>query len=134
VRRRVAPDFCDKDQVLVVGVPADDVELTFRELFNGSGGVEQHSRKCISHARTRREVDLHSDASRHVARHYSARATDRQKGWPAGSIITRHRLGTSLSTAPTTTATPMIRRYIIWRNRHALDDELREIVKRANVA
>lgn len=28
----------------------------------------------------------------------------------------------------------MIRRYIIWRNRHALDDELREIVKRANVA
>ncbi len=28
----------------------------------------------------------------------------------------------------------MIRRYIIWRNRHALDDELREIVNRANVA
>jgi transposase len=28
----------------------------------------------------------------------------------------------------------MIRRYIAWRNRHALDDELREIVKRANVA
>ena len=28
----------------------------------------------------------------------------------------------------------MIRRYIAWRNRHAHDDELREIVKRANVA
>jgi transposase len=28
----------------------------------------------------------------------------------------------------------MIRRYIIWRNRHALDDELRELVNRANVA
>jgi hypothetical protein len=26
------------------------------------------------------------------------------------------------------------RRYIPWRNRHALDDELREVVKRANVA
>jgi transposase len=28
----------------------------------------------------------------------------------------------------------MIRRYIAWRNRHALDHELRELVKRANVA
>lgn len=28
----------------------------------------------------------------------------------------------------------MIRRYIIWRNRHAHDKELRELVKRANVA
>jgi hypothetical protein len=28
----------------------------------------------------------------------------------------------------------MIRRYIIWRHRQALDDELRGIVKRANVA
>ena len=28
----------------------------------------------------------------------------------------------------------MIRRYIIWRNRHAQDETLRELVKRANVA
>jgi transposase len=28
----------------------------------------------------------------------------------------------------------MIRRYIIWRNRHAQDEKLRELVKRANVA
>jgi hypothetical protein len=28
----------------------------------------------------------------------------------------------------------MIRRYIAWRNRHAHDDRLRELVKRANVA
>jgi hypothetical protein len=28
----------------------------------------------------------------------------------------------------------MIRRYIIWRNRHAHDEKLRELVKRANVA
>ncbi len=28
----------------------------------------------------------------------------------------------------------MIRRYIIWRNRHAQDERLRELVKRANVA
>ena len=28
----------------------------------------------------------------------------------------------------------MIRRYIIWRNRHAHDETLRELVKRANVA
>jgi hypothetical protein len=28
----------------------------------------------------------------------------------------------------------MIRRYIIWRNRHAADERLREVVKRANVA
>jgi len=40
--------------------------------------------------------------------------------------------------APTTNHTPkqarIIRRYIAWRNRHALGDELREIVNRANVA
>ncbi|MDA8297049.1 MAG: IS630 family transposase, partial [Actinomycetota bacterium] len=28
----------------------------------------------------------------------------------------------------------MIRRYIAWRNRHAHDVQLRELVKRANVA
>ena len=28
----------------------------------------------------------------------------------------------------------MIRRYVIWRNRHAHDKALRELVKRANVA
>ena len=28
----------------------------------------------------------------------------------------------------------MIRRYIAWRNRHAYDHRLRELVKRANVA
>jgi hypothetical protein len=28
----------------------------------------------------------------------------------------------------------MIRRYIIWRNKHAADERLREIVNRANVA
>ena len=28
----------------------------------------------------------------------------------------------------------MIRRYIAWRNRHAHDQHLREVVKRANVA
>jgi len=28
----------------------------------------------------------------------------------------------------------MIRRYIAWRNRHANNRELRELVKRANVA
>ncbi|MDP9402230.1 MAG: transposase, partial [Actinomycetota bacterium] len=28
----------------------------------------------------------------------------------------------------------MIRRYIAWRNRHAKDEALRELVKRANVA
>ncbi|MFF9654165.1 transposase, partial [Streptomyces sp. NPDC004561] len=27
-----------------------------------------------------------------------------------------------------------IRRYIIWRNKHAADDRLREVVNRANVA
>ncbi|MGW9597699.1 transposase, partial [Streptomyces chartreusis] len=27
-----------------------------------------------------------------------------------------------------------IRRYIIWRNKHAADDRLREVVDRANVA
>ncbi|MFF7889440.1 transposase, partial [Streptomyces sp. NPDC020794] len=27
-----------------------------------------------------------------------------------------------------------IRRYIIWRNRHAADERLREVVNRANVA
>ncbi|MET7937690.1 transposase, partial [Streptomyces sp. NPDC005322] len=28
----------------------------------------------------------------------------------------------------------MIRRYIIWRNKHAADERLREIVHRANIA
>ncbi|MFV2128103.1 hypothetical protein ACFHWS_26790, partial [Micromonospora sp. LOL_013] len=28
----------------------------------------------------------------------------------------------------------MIRRYIIWRNKHAADERLREVVNRANVA
>ena len=28
----------------------------------------------------------------------------------------------------------MIRRYIIWRNNHAYDERLRQVVKRANVA
>jgi len=28
----------------------------------------------------------------------------------------------------------MIRRYIIWRNKHATDERLRKIVSRANVA
>ncbi|MFF1907202.1 transposase, partial [Kitasatospora sp. NPDC058218] len=28
----------------------------------------------------------------------------------------------------------MIRRYIIWRNKHAADERLREVVARANVA
>ncbi|MFI0418150.1 hypothetical protein [Spongiactinospora sp. 9N601] len=28
----------------------------------------------------------------------------------------------------------MIRRYIIWRNKHAADERLREVAKRANVA
>ncbi|MFE0938461.1 IS630 family transposase, partial [Streptomyces mutabilis] len=28
----------------------------------------------------------------------------------------------------------MIRRYIIWRNKHAADEHLREVVTRANVA
>ncbi|MFF0160980.1 transposase, partial [Streptomyces sp. NPDC005263] len=27
-----------------------------------------------------------------------------------------------------------IRRYIIWRNKHAADDRLRDVVNRANVA
>ncbi|MEU2280348.1 transposase, partial [Streptomyces sp. NPDC013178] len=27
-----------------------------------------------------------------------------------------------------------IRRYIIWRNKHAADDRLRQVVNRANVA
>ncbi|MEU7059317.1 transposase, partial [Streptomyces sp. NPDC046197] len=27
-----------------------------------------------------------------------------------------------------------IRRYIIWRNKHAADERLREVVKKANVA
>jgi len=28
----------------------------------------------------------------------------------------------------------MIRRYIIWRNNHAYDERLRQVVERANVA
>ncbi|MEU6236920.1 transposase, partial [Kitasatospora sp. NPDC047058] len=28
----------------------------------------------------------------------------------------------------------MIRRYIIWRNKHAADQRLREVVTRANIA
>ncbi|MFE5550170.1 transposase, partial [Streptomyces sp. NPDC056534] len=28
----------------------------------------------------------------------------------------------------------MIRRYIIWRNKHAADERLREVITRANVA
>jgi hypothetical protein len=28
----------------------------------------------------------------------------------------------------------MIRRYIIWRNNHAYDERLRQVIKRANVA
>jgi hypothetical protein len=59
-----------------------------------------------------------------------------------GSVVTWRRAQTVLLSAqgmavakiPEVHKGSMIRRYIVWRNKHAADERLREIVGRANVA